>query len=96
MKLNEKPSTSTKVTGHPHTLSCNSCGLKLGVLFESGQVSKKFDRDVKYQVICRCNGESFAVKSRNECYFVQEPNLSLKSVLIDDASLIIRNVITLE
>ena len=97
IELNQKTkSAGAKVHGDEHILSCNSCGIKLGILFETKEISKKYNKTVKYQCICKCGGDSFVFVSRNECYFIQEPTLFLKSISTVDNELFIKSVITLE
>jgi hypothetical protein len=74
---------SVKVEGTKHTMICTECDKKLGTLLESDKKSRIFNRTTKYQCICICGGESFVVRSLNECYFIPEANLMIKEMPID-------------
>jgi len=74
---------SQKVNGTNHIMSCTICDKKLGTLVESDKKSRIFNRTTKYQCICTCGGESFVVRSLNECYFVPESNLAIKETPVD-------------
>jgi len=62
---------------------CTTCDRKLGTLVESDQKSRIFNRTTKYTCICTCEGESFVVRSLNECYFVPEADLMIKEMPVD-------------
>ncbi len=74
---------SVKVKGTNHDMVCTNCDKKLGILVESDQKSRIFNRTTKYQCICICGGDSFVVRSLNECYFVPDPSLSIKAMDVD-------------
>lgn len=65
-----------KVVSTNHRMDCTTCGLHLGILAESNKLSKKFNKIVKFKCICYCKGESFVVKSLNDCYFVPDDNIN--------------------
>ena len=76
-------SNSCKVSGTNHLMKCTTCDKNLGTMVESDKLSKKFNKIVKYQCICSCGGESFVVKSVNECYFAQDASLDVKDSQIE-------------
>lgn len=76
-------SGSSKINGTNHAMRCTTCDKILGTMVESDKLSKKFNKIVKYQCICSCGGESFVVKSVNECYFAQDASLDVKDSQIE-------------
>lgn len=74
---------SKKVVGTNHNMVCTVCDRCLGTLVESTEKSKIFDKLTKYQCICLCGGDSFTVRSNNECYFVPTANLIIKEMPVE-------------
>jgi hypothetical protein len=86
---------SKKVVSTNHPMRCTTCDKNLGTLVESDKISKKFNKIVKYQCIHEQTcGESFVVKSENECYFVPDENLNITGSNIEYLPTYIKYTIT--
>lgn len=74
---------SCRVNGTNHCMVCTICDRNLGILVESDEKSKIFNRITKYRCICLCGGDTFVVRSENECYFVPDQLLVIKEMKVD-------------
>ena len=74
MKLEKTNSSSGgKVTGIKRPLICISCARQCAIVFES----EKPLFDQQFRCICPCGSKTFMVKSKNQCHFIQSPDLDV-------------------